>query len=1154
MEHFIHLRVHSAYSLAQGALRIGQILDFCQKEDMPAIAVTDNDNCFAMREFSLAAQSKGVQPIIGAALTIGLNKPDEVLVQKHTVLAPMVVLVQNEDGWLSLCHLLKIAYMETESDEQPHISLDDICAHNKGLILLSGGAIGPIGQLLKEGFNDEAETILDNLHKAYGNRFYMELMRHGLEDEKNTEEWFLAQAMAKNIPLVATNDAYFLDENMYEAQDALMCISEGTTISNNNRKKLTVFHGLRTASEMEQLFSDIPEAIQNTRIIAQRCAFLVDGKPPELPHFAGEEGRSEEEELRYQSLEGLKIRMENHVYTDEMSKEEKEIKWKEYQERLDYELDVIIQMGFSGYFLIVADFIKKAKEMDIPVGPGRGSGAGSLVAWALTITDLDPIPFNLLFERFLNPERVSMPDFDIDFCQERREEVIRYVQQKYGEDKVAQIITFGKLQAKAAIRDVGRVLEMGYGEVDSIAKLIPADDPKITIQKAIDNDKDFRDIINATDNSRKLKEVALQLEGLYRNASTHAAGVVIGARALEKITPLYRDPRSPMPVTGFNMSYIEDTGLIKFDFLGLKTLTVLKHAVNNVKDIEDIDIDLSTIPFKDQKAFDMLGCGDTVGVFQLESAGMQKVLMGIKPDSLEDLIAVVSLYRPGPMDNIPSYQRRKAGTEKPEYLHPMLEPFLSETYGIMVYQEQVMQIAQKMAGYSLGGADILRRAMGKKKKEEMDEQREIFVTGAKENNIDDKTAEAVFEQMAKFASYGFNKSHAAAYALVAWQTAWMKAHYAAEFLAANMSLDYGNTDKLNIFVQDAKNHDIEILPPDINKSYPLFKVEKLKDGRKAIRYGLAAIKGVGEHAMEELALERRKNGEFKDIHDFANRVDVKYMNKRILERLAKSGCFDNIHPHRKQIVESCDDILKMAQTVSKERQSAQIGLFGEVEELDNKVRLSASLDWNETEQLEEEFGVIGFYLTGHPVDIWKKELDLLGVRPYLSLKNITQTERVSLAANISAIRKITTKKGDRMAILTLSDPTGVFETVLFPKNYEKYAHLLEVGRLIFIRATVKIKEDEFSIEAGRIMSLDEAVNANYSGLIIGAEGAGDLKAIAALFEGDKEGAASVYLEINVEQKIQLNIKLKSHIELNPTTILNLKKLPSIYKVEQVSIE
>ncbi len=1151
MANFIHLRVHSAYSLAQGALKIEQIIDFCQKQAMPAVAITDNDNCFGMREFSLKAQNAGVQPIMGAALTVGLNKPDENFIQKHSLLLPMVVLVQNEQGWLSLCHLLKLAYMDTPNDEQPHISMDDILAHNEGLILLSGGAIGPLGRLISEGFSDKAEEILESLHKAYGNRLYMEIMRHGLEEERQTESWFLEQAFAKNIPLVATNDAYFLNEHMYEAQDALMCISEGTTISNENRKKLTPFHGLRTATEMENLFKDIPEAIYNTRIIAQRCAFLVDGKPPELPHFESKEGRTEEEELRYQSQEGLKIRMENHVYTDEMSDAEKQAKKEAYEERLAYELDVIIQMGFSGYFLIVADFIKKAKEMDIPVGPGRGSGAGSLVAWALTITDLDPIPFNLLFERFLNPERVSMPDFDIDFCQERREEVIRYVQNKYGEDKVAQIITFGKLQAKAAIRDVGRVLEMGYGEVDSIAKLIPTDDPKITIQKAIDNDKDFREIINASDNSRKLKEVALQLEGLYRNASTHAAGVVIGARALEEITPLYRDPRSPMPVTGFNMSYIEDTGLIKFDFLGLKTLTVLKYAVNNVKETEGVDIDLSVIPLKDAKAFDMLSRGDTIGVFQLESTGMQKVLMGVKPDSLEDLIAVVSLYRPGPMDNIPAYQRRKAGTEKPEYLHPMLEPFLSETYGIMVYQEQVMQISQKMAGYSLGGADILRRAMGKKKKEEMDKQREIFVTGAKNNNIDEKIAEDVFEQMAKFASYGFNKSHAAAYALVAWQTAWMKAHYPAEFLAANMSLDYGNTDKLNIFVQDAKSRGIEVLPPDINQSHPLFKVENTADGKKAIRYGLAAIKGVGETAMEDLALEREKGGAFKDIHDFANRVDVKYMNKRILERLAKSGCFDNIHPHRRQIVETAEEILKMAQTASQERKSNQIGLFGEVEPLENKIRLTQVSPWSETEQLEEEFGVVGFYLTGHPVDIWKSQLNLLGVRQSLSLKNIMQTERVSLAGNIAAIRKITTKRGDRMAIITLSDPTGVFEAVLFPKNYEKYAPLLEVGRLIFIRASVKIKEGEVSIEAGRIMSLEEAVNANYSGLIIGTEGDGDIAQIAQLFQQAKPGQASVHLEMNVAQKVQLNILLKNHVDLDPATILSLKKLPSVYKVEQI---
>ncbi|MFV0321051.1 MAG: DNA polymerase III subunit alpha [Alphaproteobacteria bacterium] len=1151
MSDFIHLRVHSAYSLAQGAIRTNQLLDFCVEQNMPAVAITDTDNCFVAREFSLAAQSKSVQPIIGICLHIGVYKTGQKYANDDFFLAPIPLIVQNHKGWESLTHLLKVAYMDTPNGQQPHIAIEDLLLAHEGLIALTGAANGPLGRLLLEGLNDKAEEMLSQLHHTFKDRLYMEIMRHGLKDEQETEKWFIEQALVKNIPLVATNDAYFVDAKMHEAQDVLMCISEGTTISNDNRKHLTPFHYLRSEKEMKAAFKDLPEAIENTVKIAKRCAFLVDAQPPELPRFESSEGRTEVEELKHQSYIGLEKRLNDQVYSADMDAQAQKEKHNFYFERLDYELDVIAQMGFPGYFLIVADFIKKAKEMEIPVGPGRGSGAGSLVAWALTITDIDPIPFNLLFERFLNPERVSMPDFDIDFCQSRREEVIQYVQEKYGKDKVAQIITFGKLQAKAAIRDVGRVLEMGYGEVDNIAKRIPTDDPKITIQKAYDNDKDFREVINANDNSIQLKNVALQLEGLYRNASTHAAGVVIGARPLEKITPLYRDPRSPMPVTGFNMSYIEDTGLIKFDFLGLKTLTVLKNGVDLIKQTENIDINLSTIPLKDEKTFKMLSQGDTVGVFQLESPGMQKVLIGVQPDSLEDLIAVVSLYRPGPMDNIPSYQRRKAGTEKSEYLHPMLEPILSETYGIMVYQEQVMQIAQTMAGYTLGGADLLRRAMGKKKKEEMDKQSETFVMGAQKNGIEKDTAIAVFEQMAKFASYGFNKSHAAAYAFVAWQTAWMKAHYPAEFLAANMTLDYTNTDKLNSFVQDAKDHNVKVLPPEINHSAPHFTVEITKDGEKAIRYGLAAIKGVGEGAMELIIKERNENGLFKDIHDFATRVDSAAINKRLLERLAKAGAFDAILPNRKQIADSIDEITSFIQTASKERTSEQFGLFGGEVQLENKIRLKETNDWDQTDRLDQEYDVIGFYLTGHPVDVWKKELNLLGVRKYVTIKDLMHTERVSLAGNIVNIRRITTKKGDRMAILTISDPSGIFETVLFPKNYEKYGSLLETGELIFIRATVKRKDGDLSIEAGRIMNLEQAVNANSSSLLIGIEGATALDEIADLLNESKEGNAFAHLEMNVDQTTILNILLKSHFTIDPKVIMRLRNLPTVYKVEQL---
>ncbi len=1149
---FVHLRVHSAYSIAQGAIRMADLISHCQKQQMPAIAVTDTNNCFGAREFSIKAPSAGIQPILGAELLVAVSKEQNQLMSHDIERVPMVVLVQNQAGWWSLCHLLKIAYMDRSEHSLPHITFDDLLQNHQGLILLSGGAGGILGHMLLKGKTAQAEDMLNSLHGVYQDRFYMELTRHGLWQEEQTEAQFLSWALQYNIPLVATNDAYFLEKSAHTAQDALMCISEKSTISQNDRKKLTDQHYLRSPAEMEELFSDLPEATANTLHIAQRCSFLVEAQPPELPHYVSDAGRSETEELKYLSEQGLQRRLTEQVYQDAMGDKEKEQITKQYFDRLYYELKVIEQMGFPGYFLIVADFIRKAKEMGVAVGPGRGSGAGSLVAWSLTITDIDPIPFNLLFERFLNPERVSMPDFDIDFCQSRREEVITYVQEKYGVDKVAQIITFGKLQAKAAIRDVGRVLELPRRLVDSIAKHIPADDLKITIQKAIDTSPEFKEAVYQDENTQQLKDVAMQLEGLYRNSSTHAAGVVIGARALEKIVPLYKDPRSPMPVTGFDMGYIEDTGLIKFDFLGLKTLTVLEQTIANIQQTENIEINLSKIPLKDQKTFDLLATGATTGIFQLESVGMQKVIKGVRPDCLEDLIAVVSLYRPGPMDNIPAYQDRKAGREQPEYLHPMLEPILSETYGIMVYQEQVMQIAQTMAGYSLGGADLLRRAMGKKKKEEMDKQRETFITGARENHIDTNTAEAVFDQMAKFASYGFNKSHAAAYALIAWQTAYLKAHYMPEFLAANMTLDQDITDKLNIFVQDAKDHQIEILPPDVNKSYSSFKVEHT-DGGKAIRYSLAALKGVGASFIDALTKERDQNGPFKDIHDFANRVDSGYMNKKILEALAKAGAFDRLLNNRRLIMESCEDILRHIQVMSKERSSSQQSLFGDFAgvSLDNQVRLKQVDDWNKLDRLSEEIESVGFYLTGHPLDVWKKQLERFGTKSILELKELQHAGRFSIAGVLLKVRKIMTKRGNMMAIITLSDATGILETAIFGDQFEEYKDLLNEGELLYVRIHARERDGEMGMEARIIRKLEDMVNLHCKTLVISAESYTPFPQLKEHLDLLDEGNVQVILQMHHESTT-FDIDLMSrHINIDGRKLEDIKNISGIVNIEQL---
>ncbi len=781
---------------------------------MPAVAITDSGNLFGALEFASAAAKGGVQPIIGCQVLIGL--------EGHQ----LVLLSQTEEGYRNLCALVSKSFLEVDPPELPHIEWDDLDRLNKGLICLTGGIKGPVSQYLLHNQAKPAGESLKRLKKAFDDRLYIELQRHNWPDERAVEEALLDLAYKHNIPVVATNDAYFAERETYEAHDALLCIADGRYITEADRRRVTPEHYFKSAEEMEELFSDLPEAIENTVHIAQRCSYLLKSINPILPPFKSESGLAEVEELRRQSLEGLEWRLENFVYTPEMSKTEREEVAKPYRERLEFELNTIIQMGFPGYFLIVSDFIIWAKNNDIPVGPGRGSGAGSVVAWVLKITDLDPLRFNLLFERFLNPERVSMPDFDVDFCQDRRDEVITYVQKRYGADHVAQIITFGQLKARAVVRDVGRVLQMPYGQVDRIAKMIPNNPANpLTLEEALEQDQELRNQRDADDTSAKLIDVALQLEGLNRHASTHAAGVVIGDRPLQKLIPLYRDPSSSMAVTQFNMKYVESAGLVKFDFLGLKTMTVIHKTVKLIKQARGEDIDILKVPLDDAKTYQMLAEAKTVGVFQLESAGMRDTLRKMKPDRFGDIIALVALYRPGPMDNIPKFIDVKAGELEPDYMHPKLKPYLEETYGIMVYQEQVMQAAQALSGYTLGGADLLRRAMGKKIPAEMAAQRKIFVDGAVEHSgLTKERASEIFDQIDKFAGYGFNKSHAAAYALIAYWTGWLKANYTTEFMAASMTLDMGNTDKLAIFKQDLNKMGLKLLPPDINESEVEFRV------------------------------------------------------------------------------------------------------------------------------------------------------------------------------------------------------------------------------------------------------------------------------------------------------------------------------------------
>ena len=1080
---FVHLRVHSAYSMAEGAIKVPKLVGLCVANAMPAVALTDTRNLFGALEFSSECSKNGVQPIIGCQISVRREDVQTGHGQTGRLPEPdqLVLLVQNAAGYANLLKIVSKAFLETTSGETPQVSWSDIAAHSAGLIALTGGPAGTLGRYLLEGQRPKAEDILARLHAMFPQRLYIELMRHGIKAEERIEPLLIEMAYDHNVPLVATNECFFADEGMFTAHDALICLAEKSFVSVHNRRRLTPHHRFKSAEEMVALFADLPEAIANTLVVAQRCAFKVDERKPILPRSPKTGDRTEDEALRDTARAGLEQRLITQIYKPEMTDEERAAAAKPYKERLEYEADVIVKMGFPGYFMIVADFIQWAKEQGIPVGPGRGSGAGSVVAWSLTITDIDPIRFNLLFERFLNPERVSMPDFDIDFCQDRRGEVINYVQRDYGRDRVAQIITFGKLQARAVLRGVGRVLEMPLGYVDKICKMVPMNPAKpVTLGEAVASEPDLQNLRDTDDNVRHLIDISLKLEGLYAHASTHAAGLVIGDRPLAELVPLYRDPASDMPVTQFNMKWVEQAGLVKFDFLGLKTLTVLDRAVKLIK-LRGIDIDLATLPFDDKPTFAMLMRADAAGVFQFESTGMRDVLRKLKPDVFEDLIAVVALYRPGPMDNIDSFINRKHGREPIDYMHPSLEPILKETYGIMVYQEQVMQAAQIIAGYSLGGADLLRRAMGKKVQSEMDAQRANFVEGAGAHGLTKDRATHIFDTIDKFAGYGFNKSHAAAYALVAYQTAYLKANYPVEFMAATMTLDMHNTDKLAFFRAELTRLNITILPPDVNASDVTFSVEN-----GAIRYALAAVKNVGVGAMEELVKARRKGGPFKSLTDFANRLDGGVINKRLLENLVKSGALDSLHENRAQVFEGVETLLRHAQSKVSDRASKQVSLFG-ADDSSSKITLPNVPDWRRMERLSNECEAIGFYLSSHPLDAFSGTLESLKVVkakdvPYLTAQDCAMPIR--MAGTFTTKRERIGKRGNKYAFVMLSDDTGSFECMMFSEVLAASRELLDSELPLLLTLDAQLENDKVRLLATRVDSLERVLAAKVRNLKI----------------------------------------------------------------------
>ncbi|MGE5503205.1 MAG: DNA polymerase III subunit alpha [Actinomycetota bacterium] len=1147
---FVHLRLHTAYSLSEGAIRIKALVKQCDKMGMPAVAITDTGNLFGALEFSTSCADAGIQPIIGVQLAVRRDdappskdgrKPDPDWV---------VLLCQNEAGYANLLKLVSKAFLETDAGETPQVTLHDLEGRSDGLILLTGAAAGPVGRMLADGQADKAEITLVRLARAFAGRTYVELQRHGLPVEDRIEPALVDLAYKHHLPLVATNEAFFPDRGMYEAHDALICIAEGAYVSQDERRRLTPEHYFKSPAEMRELFADLPEACDNTLVIARRCAFMVAKRKPILPPFRMD-GLTEAEVLRKKTFEGLDMRLDKHVFQPGMTDEEKEHAAKPYRERVAYELGIIEQMGFPGYFLIVSDFIQWSKAHGIPVGPGRGSGAGSAVAWALTITDLDPLRWGLLFERFLNPERVSMPDFDIDFCQDRREETIRYVQDRYGYSQVAQIITFGKLQARAVLRDVGRVLQMPYGQVDRICKMVPNNPANpVTLEQALDTEPLLKELRDRDEAVGHLIDLAMKLEGLYRHASTHAAGVVIGDRPLDELVPLYRDPRSDMPVTQFNMKWVEAAGLVKFDFLGLKTLTVMETAVKHIAETKGLHVDLSAIPLDDAVSYELLARGDTAGVFQLESSGMRDVLRKMGPNRLEDLIAVVALYRPGPMDQIPRYIACKHGKEEPDYMHPLLEPILKETFGIMVYQEQVMQIAQVLSGYSLGGADLLRRAMGKKIREEMEAQRKIFVDGATSRAVDGAQASMIFDKVAKFAEYGFNKSHAAAYALVAYQTAWLKANHTAEFMAATMTYDMANTDKLNAFRQELDRLKIKLLPPDINRSRPTFSVERLPDGQLAVRYALAALKNVGEGAMRALVEERDRGGPFKDIGDFARRMDTKTMNRRLLENLVKAGVFDSLDKARGRLFKNADTILRFAANAAEERDSNQISMFGGGNA--PGLKLDNSPDWSPHEKLSQEFEAIGFYLSAHPLDAYAKSMRRLNVLKSAELTRHLQSGgkgRVKLAGSILSKQERTSAKGSRYAFLQLSDASGMFEVTCFSEVLAVSRELMEQGGPLLIEVDARLEDEQLRLTCQRIASLDQEAAKAAAGLRIVIRDEAPIKPLASLIEGEPKGRNRVAIVARFGTR-EVEVGLRP-ITITPKFIGALRTIPGVAEVEEI---
>ena len=1122
-QNFNHLKIHTQYSICEGAIKIDNLKDFCKEKKIPCLGLSDTSNLCGALEFAENISKVGTQPIIGTQIYFRF--------EDTTGLLPLIAL--NENGYKRIIELSSRSYLENDALSDPHLDIKELLIDTEGVSLLSGTIHGLFGKLFEKGRLDEISKLYSSLSSKFNDNFYLEIQRHGDQNEIAFEKFNLEESLKIKIPIIATNEVYYLTPDMHEAHDALTCIGSKSYVNEKNRIKYSNQHYFKSNEEMSKLFSDLPEALENNFNLPFKCNFRPQFSKPILPNISSEKGGSADEILKKDSLDGLNEKFlkvfkveENNLKTDD--------KFLKYKDRLDHELKIIIEMKYPSYFLIVSDYIKWAKNNDIPVGPGRGSGAGSLVAWCLSITDVDPIKFNLIFERFLNPDRVSMPDFDIDFCEEKRDLVFKYLTTKY-KDSVAHIITFGKLKARMVIRDVGRVLGLPYGFVDSISKMIPFDPSRPqSLTECINNEPRLQKLVNEDPRVKKLTDLSLKLEGLNRNVATHAAGVVIADKKLTGIVPLYKDAAADLllPSTQFDMYSAENAGLIKFDFLGLKTLTVINRTQKLInKKVKDFKIE--DIDFDDQKVFELLSSGNTVGLFQVESAGMREALLQMKPNHIEDIIALVALYRPGPMSNIPVYNDCKHGRQTPDYLHPLLEDILKPTYGVIIYQEQVMQIAQKLSGFTAGEADILRRAMGKKKRAELEKQKQGFIAGALKNGISKDVAASIFLKIEPFAEYGFNKSHAAAYAIISYQTAFLKTYYSKEFFAASMTMDISNQNKLGEYYEELKRINIKVIRPDINKCFASFQFDE-----NNFYYALGGIKSVGYDAISNVVKERKENGDFKSINDFLNRVNPKDVNKLQLEGLVKAGAFDNIDNNRQALFNSIPNFILKTKNIYENKAANQIDLFDSDEEQDNEIVLNIE-DWKFEDRLSREFEAIGFFISDHPLNQFKEIFDDYKIVDYAKFNLDDTIKDANIAATLLKITERKTAKGNSYGVIKFTDLTSVFELFIFSDILELNREALVEGSSLIITLTKTISNDENKlkrINVQKISSLKDLFNKPVNEIVFNIKSIKDIDKISDLV--GEEGTTEVKININDENnEICFKLKIKRLIDRKAINIL-----------------